>query len=48
MIDIVEGIAGIEVKRNHDLSAPQGVRGPQLGQHDDPGAARLGAISLAR
>jgi GDP-D-mannose 3',5'-epimerase len=27
MIDIIEGIAGIEVKRNHDLSAPQGVRG---------------------
>jgi nucleoside-diphosphate-sugar epimerase len=27
MIEIIEGIAGIEVKRNHDLSAPQGVRG---------------------
>jgi GDP-D-mannose 3', 5'-epimerase len=27
MIDIIQGIAGIEVKRNHDLSAPQGVRG---------------------
>jgi nucleoside-diphosphate-sugar epimerase len=27
MIDIIEDIAGIEVKRNHDLSAPQGVRG---------------------
>ncbi|MDX6615660.1 MAG: GDP-D-mannose 3, 5-epimerase, partial [Solirubrobacterales bacterium] len=27
MIEIIEGIAGIEVKRNHDLTAPQGVRG---------------------
>jgi len=27
LIDIVEGIAGIEVARKHDLSAPQGVRG---------------------
>jgi nucleoside-diphosphate-sugar epimerase len=27
MIDIIQGIAGIEVKRNHDLTAPQGVRG---------------------
>ncbi len=27
MIEIIEQIAGIEVKRNHDLSAPQGVRG---------------------
>jgi nucleoside-diphosphate-sugar epimerase len=27
MIDMIQGIAGIEVKRNHDLSAPQGVRG---------------------
>jgi GDP-D-mannose 3', 5'-epimerase len=27
MVDIVEKIAGITVTRNHDLSAPQGVRG---------------------
>jgi GDP-D-mannose 3',5'-epimerase len=27
LVDIVERIAGIEVKRNYDLSAPQGVRG---------------------
>jgi nucleoside-diphosphate-sugar epimerase len=27
LIDIVEEIAGIKVERNHDLSAPQGVRG---------------------
>jgi nucleoside-diphosphate-sugar epimerase len=27
MIDIIQGIAGIEVARKHDLSAPQGVRG---------------------
>jgi len=27
LIDIVERIAGIEVSRNYDLSAPQGVRG---------------------
>jgi GDP-D-mannose 3',5'-epimerase len=27
MIDIVQDIAGITVERNHDLSAPQGVRG---------------------
>jgi GDP-D-mannose 3', 5'-epimerase len=27
MVDIVETIAGITVERNHDLSAPQGVRG---------------------
>src|SRR4051812_37675073 len=27
MIDIIQDIAGIEVKRNHDLTAPQGVRG---------------------
>jgi GDP-D-mannose 3',5'-epimerase len=27
LIDIVEEISGIEVKRNYDLSAPQGVRG---------------------
>jgi nucleoside-diphosphate-sugar epimerase len=27
LIDIVEEIAGIEVSRNYDLSAPQGVRG---------------------
>jgi GDP-D-mannose 3',5'-epimerase len=27
LVEIVESIAGIKVKRNHDLSAPQGVRG---------------------
>lgn len=27
LVDIVEGIAGIRVKRNYDLSAPQGVNG---------------------
>jgi nucleoside-diphosphate-sugar epimerase len=27
MIDIVQGVADITVERNHDLSAPQGVRG---------------------
>ena len=27
LVEIVEGIAGIKVKRVHDLSAPQGVRG---------------------
>jgi nucleoside-diphosphate-sugar epimerase len=27
LVNIVEGIAGIKVKRNHDLTAPQGVRG---------------------
>jgi GDP-D-mannose 3',5'-epimerase len=27
LVDIVESIAGIEVERNHDLTAPQGVRG---------------------
>jgi GDP-D-mannose 3',5'-epimerase len=27
LIDLVEEIAGIEVSRNYDLSAPQGVRG---------------------
>jgi len=27
LVDIVEGIAGITVERNHDLTAPQGVRG---------------------
>ena len=27
LIDIVEEIAGIDVSRNYDLSAPQGVRG---------------------
>jgi nucleoside-diphosphate-sugar epimerase len=27
LVEIVEGIAGIKVQRNHNLSAPQGVRG---------------------
>jgi len=27
LVDIVEGIAGMSLKRNYDLSAPQGVRG---------------------
>ena len=27
LVDIVEGIAGVTLKRNYDLSAPQGVRG---------------------
>jgi nucleoside-diphosphate-sugar epimerase len=27
LVDIVSDIAGIEVSRNHDLTAPQGVRG---------------------
>jgi GDP-D-mannose 3',5'-epimerase len=27
LVDIVQGIAGVELARNHDLSAPQGVRG---------------------
>ena len=27
LVAIVEGIAGVKVKKNHDLSAPQGVRG---------------------
>jgi GDP-D-mannose 3', 5'-epimerase len=27
LVDIVEGIAGISLKRNHNLTAPQGVRG---------------------
>ncbi len=27
LVDIVEGIAGVTLKRNYNLSAPQGVRG---------------------
>ena len=27
LVDIVEGIAGVTLKRNYDLTAPQGVRG---------------------
>jgi nucleoside-diphosphate-sugar epimerase len=27
LIDIVQSIAGIQVERDHDLTAPQGVRG---------------------
>ena len=27
LVDIVEGIAGIELERRYDLTAPQGVRG---------------------
>ena len=27
LLDIIEGIAGITLKRNYDLSKPQGVRG---------------------
>jgi nucleoside-diphosphate-sugar epimerase len=27
MVDILEGIAGVKVKRSHNLDAPQGVRG---------------------
>jgi nucleoside-diphosphate-sugar epimerase len=27
LVEIVEGIAGIKVRRNHNLDAPQGVRG---------------------
>ena len=27
LVDIVEGIAGLQLKRNYNLDAPQGVRG---------------------
>ena len=27
LVDIVEGIAGVKLKRNYNLAAPQGVRG---------------------
>ena len=27
LVDLVEGIAGIKLKRNYNLSAPKGVRG---------------------
>ena len=27
LVDIVEGIAGVTLKRNYNLTAPQGVRG---------------------
>ena len=43
LVDIVEEIAGIKVKRRYDLDAPQGRARPQQRQHADPRAARLGA-----
>ena len=43
LVDIVEDIAGIKVKRRYDLSRAPGRPRPQQRQHADPGAPRLGA-----
>jgi len=42
LVDIVEEIAGIKLKRRYDLSAPKGVNG-EFGQHADSKVARVAA-----
>ena len=43
LVDIVEDIAGIKLKRNYDLSAPKGVNGRNSDNTLDPAVAGLGA-----
>ncbi len=47
LVDIVEDIAGIKLERNYDLAAPQGVRGRNSDNTDDPATLRLGALDHA-
>ncbi len=43
LVDIVEDIAGIKLRRKYNLERPQGRQRPQQRQHADPATARLGA-----
>ena len=43
LVDIVEDIAGVKLKRKYNLDAPRGVERPQQRQHADPRAPGLGA-----
>ena len=47
LVDIVEEIAGVKLKRNYKLDAPKGVRGPQQRQYANQGEASLGAEHFA-
>ena len=44
LVDIVEDIAGVKLKRNYNLSAPKGVNGRNSDNTHDPGAAGMGAF----
>ena len=44
LVDIVEEIAGVKLKRRYNLDAPKGVRGRNSDNTHDPRAARLGAL----
>ena len=50
LVDIVEEIAGVSLRRRYDLDAPERSTRAQLGQHAHPGTSRLGAehASLGR
>jgi nucleoside-diphosphate-sugar epimerase len=43
LVDIVEEIAGIKLKRRYDLSAPKGCKWAKFGQHADSKIARVAA-----
>ena len=46
LVDIVEEIAGIKLKRTYDLTRAQGRERPQQRQHAHPRAPRMGARNL--
>ena len=48
LVDIVEEIAGVELERTYNLSAPKGVHGRNSDNDRDPRAPRLGAERSAR
>ena len=47
LVDIVEEIAGVKLKRAYKLDAPKGVQRPQQRQHADQGRAGMGALHAA-
>ncbi len=44
LVDIVEEIAGVKLKRNYNLDAPQRRQRPQQRQHQNPSRTQLGAL----
>ena len=46
LVDLVEGISGVRLKRRYNLDAPKGC-GTQQRQHAHKGTPRMGAFDLA-
>ncbi len=43
LLSKIEKIAGVKLNRKYDLNAPQGVAGPQFGQHLHQESSQVGA-----